>query len=129
MEENDIILKAANPGDLTKIHEWLNSNRVLKYFGGRDKKPSVEDIEKKYGPKTNSNLLMINFKDKRVGFIDFFEFSSTSNLKHGLCENEVNVYSFDTGGVWEKFTAPELIRSFSSCPYPGNMNEDTIQKI
>ena len=96
MKENDIVLQTAIHSDLIKIHKWLNLDTILKYFGGRDHdKPFIEDIENEYGPKNNSNLLMIYYKDNPVGFIDVFEFSGETNKRHGLSENEKAVFSLD----------------------------------
>ena len=38
---------------------------------------------------------MIYYKNKPVGFIDVFKFSSETNIRHGLSENEKEVFSFD----------------------------------
>lgn len=96
MIENDVVLQAAVQSDLIKIHRWLNSEIILKYFCGRDHdRPSLEDIENDYGPQTKPDLLMIYYKNKAVGFIDVFEFDSDTKKRHGLSENEKNVLSFD----------------------------------
>ena len=96
MKENDIVLKPAVHSDLIKIHQWLNLDIILEYFGGRDRdRPSIEDIENEYGPQHNPNLLMIYYMNKPVGFIDVFEFSNETNIRHGLSENEKDVFSFD----------------------------------
>lgn len=96
MKENDMILKRAEQNDLTEIYRWLNSEIIMKYFGGRDhEKPSIEEIEKEYGPQNNPNLLMIYYRNRPVGFIDIFEFSNETNIRHGLSENDKKVLSFD----------------------------------
>lgn len=96
MKKNDIVLRTAVHSDLIKIHQWLNLDIILKYFGGRDHdRPSIEDIENEYGSQNNPNVLMIYYKNKPVGFIDVFEFSSETNIRHGLSENEKEVFSFD----------------------------------
>lgn len=96
MNKNDLILKAAEQSDLKYIHQWLNSEIILKYFGGRDhERPSIEDIESEFSPQNNANILMIYFRKKPVGFIDVFEFTKETNVRHGLNDNEKKVFSFD----------------------------------
>ncbi len=95
MDRGKLILKSASIEDLDKIHKWLNCDDILKFFGGRDKKMSRNEIEDEYSPENNPNVLMIIVDNKPMGFIDIFKFSSKNNIDHGLQEDETDIYSFD----------------------------------
>ncbi|MBN1649148.1 MAG: GNAT family N-acetyltransferase [Spirochaetales bacterium] len=96
MEKCEIKLIPAEQDDMQYIYKWLNYENILQYFGGRDRKrPSVEDIENEFGPGKNGNVLMIWFKNRPVGFVDVFEFTKETNVRHGLPADEQGVISFD----------------------------------
>lgn len=45
---NDLRIRTLSPKDFPLLLKWLTNERVLEFYGGRDKKYTVESIREHY---------------------------------------------------------------------------------
>lgn len=62
--------------DYALMLKWLTDDRVLEYYGGRDKKYTMESIKQKYSPrilgKESAIPCIIEYQEKPIGYIQFY---------------------------------------------------------
>jgi aminoglycoside 6'-N-acetyltransferase len=81
--------------DLDAIYRWLTDERILQYFGGRDRVRSLADIQTEFAPNSYGGPLMILHERKPVGFLDIFQFTDDQKTRHGISAALDPVWAFD----------------------------------
>ena len=97
LKKDNLLLRTIDmrSDDANYIYQWLNDDRILKYFGGRDKKRSRADIHHEFAKKEWGTPVMIVYDYTRIGFIDIVKFDALQKRRHGLQENEDNIFAID----------------------------------
>ncbi|MBN1412990.1 MAG: GNAT family N-acetyltransferase [Spirochaetales bacterium] len=95
MTKNNIDLRRPADDYLDIIHKWLTDTETLKFYGGRDKKYSPEFIRREFGGDNNKNSYIIYYDDKPIGFLKYGKFDRQALTRHGLDEEEKNVFYID----------------------------------
>ena len=84
--------------DLSMLAEWRNDERVSAYYGGRDKKNTIEEIKEKYVPriegKTRITPCIAVLDGKDSAYIQYYTFTDEMYFAHGLADYQ-NAYGID----------------------------------
>ena len=78
IEDEDIAIRSMEDAedDYGLMYKWLTDDRVLEYYGGRDKKYTIESIKQKYSPrvlgKDNITPCIIEYQKNPIGYIQFY---------------------------------------------------------
>lgn len=84
--------------DYKLMAKWLSDEGVLEFYQGRDKPSTIEEIRKKYGPRTRGesyvSSCIIEFEEKSIGYIQYYPTQNDEKKICGYEENEL-IYGVD----------------------------------
>lgn len=84
--------------DYKLMAKWLSDARVLEFYQGRDKPSTVEEVKRKYGPRTKGqsyvSSCIIEFEEKPIGYIQYYPTQDDEKKICGYDQNEV-IYGVD----------------------------------
>jgi aminoglycoside 6'-N-acetyltransferase len=113
-----------DPDDYAAMSRWLNDDRVLEWFGGRDRPRSLESITEKYrsrilhGGPTVSTLLLLD--GRPIGFMQFYDLADVGeyNTAKGFgIEDPTEAFGVDLfigePDLWNRGLGSRAIRAFA----------------
>lgn len=84
--------------DYKLMAKWLSDEHILKFYQGRDNPSSINQIIKKYGPRTKGESrvipCIIEFNGKAIGYIRYYTIDNDEKAEYGYENNEL-IYGID----------------------------------
>ncbi len=106
MEANNISFRKLEIEDLELLHQWLNEPHVREFYD-KDKSCTLEDVTKRYTPKTtgeeHSQSFIFSYQDTPIGYIQTYEVSDYPRYAKAVGFGE------DTAGIDLFIGDPEFI--------------------
>ncbi len=70
LEDNDLKIRTLTEEDFPLLYKWLTDDRVLEFYGGRDKKYTLETIKKHYTERWKDEIIrvIIEYHSKPIGY-------------------------------------------------------------
>lgn len=94
----NIRIRTLTDGDFPLLLEWLSNENVLEFYGGRDKKYTLEDIEEHYSETWNNEIfrVIIEYNGIPVGYGQIYKMYDElhDEYQYPKISNEV-VYGMD----------------------------------
>lgn len=97
IEDNDLRIRTLTENDFPFLYKWLTDERVLEFYGGRDKKYNLETIKEHYTEPWEDEVIrvIIEYKGKPVGYGQIYKmYDELYKDYHYLKTNEI-VYGMD----------------------------------
>ena len=70
IESDNIIVRTLRDDDFTIMFKWLTDERVLEFYGGRDKKYTMESLKEHYTEKWEDEVfrVIIEYNSIPIGY-------------------------------------------------------------
>ena len=97
IKEEKIRIRTLLDSDFPLMLKWLTDDRVLEYYGGRDKKYSLESIKEHYSKKLKDeiNRVIIEYDNIPVGYGQFFKLYDELFDEYNYPKTQDIVYGMD----------------------------------
>ena len=97
INKNNIRIRTLNDSDFPLLLKWLTDDRVLEFYGGRDKKYSLEDIKEHFSKKWESELfrVIIEYEDKPIGYGQIYKMYDELYDEYHYPKSSETVYGMD----------------------------------
>ena len=96
IQKDELRIRLMNSTDFEIMVKWLNDENVLKYY--EEPHSNLERVIKKFGPRVEGNHYVtpciIEYKDKPIGYIQYYKVQKGSLERYGYTENE-RIYGID----------------------------------
>lgn len=84
--------------DYKLMAKWLSDDKVLEFYQGRDKPSTIEDVKKKYGPRTKGesyvSSCIIEFEEIPIGYLQYYPTQNDEKKTCGYSESQL-IYGVD----------------------------------
>lgn len=74
--------------DYKLMAKWLSDEHILKFYQGRDNPSSINQIIKKYGPRTKGESrvipCIIEFNGKAIGYIQYYIIDNDEKAEYDM---------------------------------------------
>lgn len=114
--DDDIRIRDLCDDDYLLMYKWLTDDRVLEFYGGRDKNYTYESLKNHYNDKINKGIscVIIEYQGKPIGYgqfykivdelFDEFNYEKTDNIVYGMDQfiGEVNYWNKGIGSKYIK---------------------------
>lgn len=78
--------------------KWLRDDEVLKFYQGRDKPSTIDEVIEKYGPRARGedrvSSCFIEFDNSSIGYIQYYTIDKDEKLEYSYEEKEL-IYGID----------------------------------
>jgi AacA4 family aminoglycoside N(6')-acetyltransferase len=76
MNNDAIRFRPLTADDLAMLHDWLNRDHVIEWWGGNDARPTIDQVIAKYAPRVLSDERVSSYlallDEKPIGFIQSY---------------------------------------------------------
>ena len=95
--EKDIRIRTITPNDFPLLLKWLTDERVLEYYGGRDKKYTLDEIKHHFSEKWNNEIIrvIIEFQGKPIGYGQIYKMYDELYEEYRYPKSNETVYGMD----------------------------------
>lgn len=95
--QENIRVRTLTDNDMTILHKWLTDDRILEFYGGRDKKYSLEDIKKKYTESWKDEVIrvIIEYNDIPIGYGQIYKMYDELYEDYHYQKSDEIVYGMD----------------------------------
>lgn len=93
----DISIRLLEEADFPLMFKWLTDERVLRYYGGRDLKYTMETLADHYSEKYESDgfRVMIQYQTVPIGYGQVYQVAGELFEEYGYPKTENKVYAMD----------------------------------
>lgn len=116
LKKDKLSIRLLTKNDSKLIYKWLTDDKVLEYYGGRDKKYTLEDIKTKYYSDWEDEVIrvIIEYDNNPIGYGQIYKmYDELYEDYHYLKSNEI-VYGMDQfigeTDYWSKGIGTEYIK-------------------
>lgn len=95
--DGDIRIRSLNNNDFTLLLKWLTDDRVLEFYGGRDKKYTLESIKDHYSKEWEDEVLrvIIEYQGIAVGYGQVYKMYDELYEEYNYSKSNEIVYGMD----------------------------------
>ena len=70
IEKDNVRIRTLNENDFSLLLKWLSDERVLEFYGGRDKKYTYEEIKKHFSEEWEDEVIrvIIEYQGTPIGY-------------------------------------------------------------
>ena len=103
--------------DYTYLLKWLTDEKVLEFYGGRDKKYTYESLKEHYSKphKEEFNRVIIEYQGKPIGYGQFFKLDDELFAEYHYPKSNKIVYGMDQfigkTNYWNKGIGTKYIKT------------------
>ncbi|MFC4712733.1 GNAT family N-acetyltransferase [Planococcus dechangensis] len=98
MNLDNVSIRKMNHADLETMARWLSTEAVLKFYGDVNSPFSLQQVEKKYGPRIDGDVLVVPFivelNGAPIGFMQYYKIEKCEQQTFGYPAN-LDVYGID----------------------------------
>ena len=97
IKKENIRIRELTEEDFPLILKWLTDEKVLEYYGGRDKKYTLETIQKHYTEKWESEVIrvIIEYNNIPIGYGQIYKMYDELYKEYQYQKNNEIVYGMD----------------------------------
>lgn len=97
LQKDDIKVRNLTEKDFPLLLKWLTDERVLEFYGGRDKKYTLETIEKHFTEAWQAEVLrvIIEYQNKPIGYGQIYKMYDELYAEYNYPKIEEIVYGMD----------------------------------
>lgn len=116
LEKQNIKIRELTSNDFQLMLKWLTDERVLEFYGGRDKKYTLESITKHYTKKWQDEIIrvIIEYNDNPIGYGQIYKMYDELYIEYQYPKSNNIVYGMDQfigeTDYWNKGIGTEYIK-------------------
>lgn len=112
---SEITVRELEKTDENLLVTWLSNPLLLEYYEGRDRPHDLRMVREHFYPIDYETRCIVEFKEKRIGYIQFYPLDEASREEYGYEKPEEKIYGTDQfiGEVdyWNKGIGKKLVKS------------------
>ena len=114
--KQNIRIRTLTDDDFSLLHKWLTDERVLEFYGGRDKKYTLELIKEHYTKNWKNEVLrvIIEYNDIPIGYGQIYKMYDELYIEYNYPKSNNIVYGLDQfigePEYWNKGIGTEYIK-------------------
>jgi aminoglycoside 6'-N-acetyltransferase len=115
-EERQLGIRKLAPEDAVHLRAWLNDERVLTYYEGRDRPHDDAMIRANFFPEDDEGVsrFLVLFGEEPIGYVQYYPVDSQDKLAYGYSPDEA-IYGMDQfigePVYWNKGLGSRLVSS------------------
>ena len=115
IKKDDIRIRTLTEKDFPLLFKWLTDERVLEFYGGRDKKYTLEEIKKHFSEEWEEEVfrVIMEYQDKPIGYgqiykmydelYDNYHYSRSNEIVYGM-DQFIGEPDYWSKGIGTKYT-------------------------
>lgn len=95
--QNELRIRSLTNDDFPLMLKWLTDERVLEFYGGRDKKYTLESLKKHYTEESESELyrVIIEYNNTPIGYGQIYRICGELYNEYNYPETDEIIYAAD----------------------------------
>lgn len=115
-QKGDLSIRYVTENDVQTISNWLSNPEVLRFYEGRDKPQSSQQVREHYisSSEDSNKKCIVEYKNQSIGYIQMYSLDPEWKALYGYNERE-NVWGMDQfigeTAYWNRGIGTELVQA------------------
>ncbi|WP_440604138.1 GNAT family N-acetyltransferase [Bacillus sp. GB_SG_008] len=115
-QQGELSIRYITEDDVQTLSNWLSNPEVLRFYEGRDKPQSVEQVRERYisSSEDKEKKCIVEYKDRAIGYVQIYPLDAEWKALYGYGKKE-NVWGMDQfigeTAYWNRGIGTELVQA------------------
>lgn len=115
-QKGELIIRYVTENDVQTLSNWLSNPEILRFYEGRDKPQSPEQVRERYISisEDKEKKCIVEYKEQSIGYIQMYPLDAEWKALYGYGEKE-NVWGMDQfigeTAYWNRGIGTELVQA------------------